>query len=386
MISTEPRQNGDEARLWVAALLISVVLNAGLLGWVSYEAILSKIDREKILPESKTKTVVTLFPEMFVEEVEDEKENETADKNKQKSVRTSDDQLSPEAPKSRRYIGERNTQATSDRTATNDDKSMPSQAGREPLPIEAPETTESVYQDGRLDTPLQPAVPNPLVPLAGDLPEPPSPSAEKMKGETQPDPGEAEIAETAIREKLLDGPNVVEKEVPKAEVKENIKPREEKKTQDGDPQGLAVKKPDEQIKRSTQPATAAAANDPAFSGNQSKTAIRGSISRTGRSALDVVDTPMGRYHAQISRAVELEWQRNCVRRRDFIVPGYLTVRFFIDAEGRVSNLSLGDIEGGEIQKGFTIDSIRDAEIPPMPSDVKKEMGDDSLELIYNFIF
>ena len=38
------------------------------------------------------------------------------------------------------------------------------------------------------------------------------------------------------------------------------------------------------------------------------------------------------------------------------------------------------------QKGFTIDSIRDAEIPAMPSEVKKEMGDNSLELIYNFIF
>ncbi|MES2981969.1 MAG: hypothetical protein V4727_06620 [Verrucomicrobiota bacterium] len=367
----------------MAALLISILLNAVLLGWVSYEAILSKIDSEKILPILKTESVVTVFPDMFVQASPDEVKSALVES---EAVRTSDDQISPEAPKSRRYIGERNTQATSDRAATSDDTTMPSQAGREALPIEEPETTESVYQDGRLDTPLQPVVPNPPIPLAGDLPIPPTPSAEKMKGETQPDPGEAEIAETAIREKLLDGPNVVEKEVPKSEVKENIKPREEKKTRDGDPQGLAVKKPEDQIKPATKPA-AAAVNDPAFSGNQSKTAIRGSISRTGRSALDVVDTPMGRYHAQISRAVELEFQRNCVRRRDFIVPGYISVRFFIDAEGRVSTLSLiGDIEGGEVQKGFTIDSIRDAEIPAMPSAVKQEMGDHSLELIYNFIF
>lgn len=382
MTSTGTQQNGDEARLWLAALLISIVLNVALLGWVSYEAILSKIDSEKILPMLKTESVVTVFPDMFVQEAEEVKPTLA----ESEAVRTSDDQISPEAPKSRRYIGERNTQATSDRAATSDDTTMPSQAGREALPIEEPETTESVYQDGRLDTPLQPAVPNPTVPLAGDLPTPPTPSAEKMKGEAQPDPGEAEIAQTAIREKLLDGPNVVEKEVSESEVKENIKPREEKKVRDGDPQGLAVKKSEDQIKPSTKTA-ATAVSDPAFSGNQSKTAIRGSISRTGRSALDVVDTPMGRYHAQISRAVELEFQRNCVRRRDFIVPGYISVRFFIDAEGRVSSLSLiGDIEGGEVQKGFTIDSIRDADIPAMPSDVKKEMGDNSLELIYNFIF
>lgn len=382
MTSAETRQNGDEAQLWLAALLVSVVLNGLVLGWVSYESILSEIERQKIIPKPKTESVVTVFPDMFVQDKAEAK----PDIAESKAVRTSDDQISPEVPKSRRYIGERNTQATSDRAATSDDATMPSQAGREALPIEEPETTESVYQDGRLDTPLQPAVPNPLVPLAGDLPAPPTPSAEKMKGETQPDPGEAEIAQTAIRENLLDGPNVVEKEVPKSEVKENIKPREEKKTRDGDPQGLAVKKPDDQTKQAPKPATAAV-SDPAFSGNQSKTAIRGSISRTGRSALDVVDTPMGRYHAQISRAVELEFQRNCVRRRDFIVPGYLSVRFFVDAEGRVSALSLlGDIEGGEVQKGFTIDSIREAEIPAMPSDVKKEMGDNSLELIFNFIF
>lgn len=382
MTSAETPQNGDEARLWLAALLISILLNAALLGWVSYEAILAKIDREKILPLPKPESVITLYPEMFMAETEEVKQAlaET------QSVRTSDDQTSAEPPDSRRYIGERNTQATSDRPATSDDATMPSQAGREPLPIEGPETTESVYQDGRLDTPLPAAVPNPAVPQAVDLSTPPTPAAEKTKGETQPDPGEAELAETAIREKLLDGPNVVEKEVPKSEVKENIKPRDEKKNRDGDPQGLALKKPEDQTKPSSKSA-ASAVTDPAFSGNQSKTAIRGSISRTGRSALDVVDTPMGRYHAQISRAVELEFQRNCVRRRDFIVPGYISVRFFIDSEGRVSTLSLiGDIEGGEVQKGFTIDSIRDAEIPAMPSEVKQEMGDNSLELIYNFIF
>ena len=207
-----------------------------------------------------------------------------------------------------------------------------------------------------------------------------------MKGDKQPDPGDEKISQTAIRDKLLDGLNTVEKEVPKSEVREDIKPREEKKTPNGDPQGVALKKPIDDPKPATKPSPAAV-NDPAFRGNQSKTAIHGSISRTGRSALDVVDTPMGRYHAQISRAVELEWQRNCVRRRDYIVPGYLTARFFLNAEGRVTSVNLiGEIEGGEIQKGFTLDSIREAEIKPMPADVLKELEGNSLELIFNFYF
>jgi hypothetical protein len=377
-------QFGDEARLWLAALLISILLNGLLLGWVSFEAILSKIDKNKEIskPKPETESIVMLFPEMFVEELEEV----NPDDDDPKAVRTSDDQTSPEAPSSPRFMGERDTQVTSDRVATNDDSTMPSQKGREAI-LEELETTESVYQDGRLDTPLQTTSPNSLVPLPNEPFSPLAPSAGSMKGEKQPDPGEEELSQTAIREKLLDGPNIVEKEVSESEVEENIKPRESKKTQDGDPQGLALKKSSEQPKPTAKP-THSALNDPAFSGNQTKTAIRGNISRTGRSALDVVATPMGRYQAQISRAVELEFQRNCVRRRDFIVPGYITVQFFLDAEGRVtSDLKLiGEIEGGEVQKGFTIDSIRKAEIPAMPPEIKQEMGDHSLELIFNFIF
>lgn len=382
MTSAGTQKNGDEARLWLVALLISVVLNGLLLAWVTLEIISSEITKEMAIPTVTEESIVTIFPDMF--EVESEEKNLELEKSQ--SVRTSDDQISPEAPKSRRFIGERNTQATSDREATNDDKSMPSQVGREARPEEEPETTVSKYQDGRLDSPNQAALPNQAAPISNELPDPLFQPSKAIKGETQPDPGEAEVFETAIRDKLLDGPNVVEKEVSKAEAREDIKPRDEKKTRNGDLQGVALNKPVEDPKPATKPSPATV-KDPAFQGNQSKTAILGSISRTGRSALNVVDTPMGRYHALISRAVELEWQRNCVRRRDFIVPGYLTARFFLNEKGKVTSVNLvGEIEGGEIQKGFTLDSIREADIPAMPADVIKEMEGDSLELLFNFYF
>ncbi len=361
---------------------MSVVLNGLLLAWMTLEIIVSEFAKTMTVPAVPEQSIVTIFPDMF--EVEPVAQNPELEKSR--SVRTSDDQISSEAPKSRRYIGERNTQATSDRNPTRDDETMPSQVGREARPEEQPETTESVYQDGRLDTSNQAALPSQSALTPTELPDPLFQPSETLKGKTQPDPGEAEVSQTAIREKLLDGPNVVENEVSKSEVKEGIKPREEKKTPNGDPQGVALKKPVEDPKASAKPSPAAA-KDPAFRGNQTKTAIHGSISRTGRSALDVVDTPLGRYHALISRAVELEWQRNCVRRRDFIVPGYLTARFFLDKEGRVTSVNLvGEIEGGEIQKGFTLDSIREADIPVMPADVIKEMEGDSLELLFNFYF
>jgi hypothetical protein len=298
-------------------------------------------------------------------------------------ARTTKDQESTEPPASRRYIGERNTEATSDRAPTSDEIEMPSQAGRELRPEESIETTESQYRDGRLDTPQPtlPAVPD-ASPLIPDSPE--MTKAATAKGDASKLPGEAEKAETAIRETLLDGPNPIETEVAEAEVLENIEPREETKARDGSPDALAQKEVEEKPKPKPKPTPI---DDPAFTGNQTKTAILGSISRSGTSALDVADSPMGRYQAAISRAVEKEWQRNCVRHRDFITPGYLSVRFYVTADGKVKSVNfVGDNQTGEVQKGFTLNSIRNAGIPAMPSDVKKEMGGDALELIFNFYF
>lgn len=372
---------GDEARLWLAALLISLLLNGLLLAWMTFEVIRTQITKpSQSLPQHQS-DVVTLYPEMF--EVEEEVAMKEAEK--MKSVRTSEDQRVEEAPESTRYMGERNTRATSDRAVTDEELAMPSQAGREPRPEELPETTQSRYRDGKLDVPEPTIKPNQAA-TPGLTQQPTTPGSEAVKGETTTDPGEDQIPEKALREKWLETSNSVDREVADAEIKETIKPRDEKRIRDGQTDGMAEKKNRDPLKPA-QPLPAAAVNDPAFRGNQSKTAIRGNISRTGTSALDVVDTPLGRYHSKISRAVELEWQRNCVRRRDFIVPGYLTARFFIDAGGRVTHVNLlGQIEGGEIQKGFTIDSIRAAEIPPMPEEVRKEMGEDSLELIFNFYF
>ena len=382
MVSVDAKSRMDDARLWAVALCVSVVLNLLLLAWVSIEAIQSELARKNKPPAVfQPEQTVRIFPEMLerIEEVpvaaakQPEAPPELA--------RTTPDQESAEPPASRRYIGERNTNATSDRAPTSDDASMPSQAGREARPEEAPETTESRYQDGKLNTadpvPSLPADPAPF------SPEPPEMTkAETAKGEKRTEPSDAEKAETAIREKILDGPNPIDTPVAKSEVREDMKPREEKKARDGAPDALAEKKAEDLPKPKPSPVS-----DPAFTGNQSKTAIQGNISRTGRSALDVADSPMGRYQAQISRAVELEWQRNCVKHRDFITPGYLTVRFFVADDGRVKSVQfLGDSETGEVQKGFTLNSIRNAPIPAMPKAVKKEMGGDALELIFNFYF
>lgn len=198
-------------------------------------------------------------------------------------------------------------------------------------------------------------------------------------------PGAPSVHSTAPpSEKLLEGPNPVEVQVPReVATEEKIKPTPDKQPAVNSP---PAPKPTE-FTKTTGVSKTKPSKDPAFKGFQRKTAIVGSISRTGRSAMDVEDSPLGRYQAVISRAVEQEWQRNCVRHRDYITPGFLTVRFFVETGGKVRSVQfVGDMETGEVQKGFTLNSIRDAEIPPMPPALRKEYEKEPLELIFRFYF
>jgi hypothetical protein len=278
-------------------------------------------------------------------------------------ARTSDDQIAP-APEKTAYIGERNTRATSDRPPDATAPPLPSQAGIEPRDEQDIETTESDYRDGSLaENPAAPPVPEML--STPPEPEAPSPIEETTTAGSatdMPGPDSESAPPPPPRETLLDGPNPVDVQVPR-ETSDDESPKPT--SQAPKTASLPPKPETPETPKPTETAPPKPSRDPAFSGFQRKTAVTGSISRSGRSALDVEDSALGRYQAAISRAVEQEWQRNCVRHRDFITPGFLTVRFFVEPGGKVRSVQfVGEMETGEIQKGFTLNSIRDAEIPP----------------------
>lgn len=124
-----------------------------------------------------------------------------------------------------------------------------------------------------------------------------------------------------------------------------------------------------------------------FSGYSRKNKVTGSISRRGKSSLNVKDSPLGRYQSQVSKAVELQWRRNCEKHRDHIVPGVISLRFYVDDKGKVSGIKFQEvIESNFIEQGFTQRAIRQAKLPKMPKSVVKELDGEPLELMYNFYF
>ena len=124
-----------------------------------------------------------------------------------------------------------------------------------------------------------------------------------------------------------------------------------------------------------------------FRGLSRKTKVTGSISRSGKSSLNVKNSPLGRYQALISKSVELQWRRKCVEQRDHIVLGVVSVRFYVDEKGKVSGVKFQEVIGASyIMTGFTQRAIRQAKLPKMSTSVKKELKGEPLELIYNFYF
>jgi len=383
-----------DARLWVIALGLSLVVNVLLLVGLGIASIASlqfrKKDAEAPVEKKPTEVTVQIYPEMLQPKALEKEAPKTAaaiepqappppvvTPAKPEMARTSEDQRG-KRPDKPAFIGERDTEATSDRAPDASAPPLPSQKGIKPRDAGDIETTDSDYRDGKLPLLNQPAkAASPQDESKASAEQGPSESAEPKP---EPPTGAEQLASLPPpRENTLDGPESVEVPVPR-EQKEPGKAAKEV-SQTPSQKEAKPKKASVPITKMKQ-----AIDDPAFSGNQKKTAIRGSISRTGRSSLDVADTPLGRYQAIISRAVELEWQRNCTRHRDFITPGYLTIRFFVEASGKVRRVQFVDGQTPEIQKGFTLNSIRDADIPPMPAALKDDYAKEPLELIFNFYF
>lgn len=359
------QRKSDDGHLWVIATSLSLLVNLGLLAMAGMAALKLEKTREGQTPPPPASTASESVAVIHAMPAEDAAAESTK---RQAFARTSPDQTGkPEENPA--FIGERDTRSASDRTPVASAPPLPSQAGIEPRDETDIETTESDYQDGELAAENTSAA----TPGEASTPAPPPVPAQ----ETTPS---AAANSPPPREVLLEGPNPVDVQVPRESgTGEEIKPTPEPR-----PAQVQNTPPAPAIAEQAKPA---ASDKPAFRGYQRKTAIVGSISRTGRSSLDVEDTALGRYQAAISRAVELEWQRNCVRHRDFITPGFLTVRFFVETGGKVRSVQfVGDMETGEVQKGFTLNSIRDASIPPMPSTIRKEYAEEPLELVFRFYF
>lgn len=303
-------------------------------------------------------------PENLSQEVEE---------TKQRFARTSKDQEGkPDAPTD--ILGERDTRAASEVAPTpGAEPNTPAQQGAAPLYPGHIETVNRTYQDGSVGKDKQ-----------GEETETPQEASSGKDGAGPDIPTEvvaSEAAEDSAKQEqerhLAEGEILPVQKQKKSS--EEDRPKEEHNAREK-PEGEGGKE------------LAAEGDEPepkkdGFSGYSRQTAVAGSISRTGKSALNVRNSPLGRYQALVGKAVELQWRRNCEQHRDHIVPGVISIRFYVDKNGEVSGIKFQEVIGANyIERGFTQRAIRQASLPRMSESVIEELGGESLELIYNFYF
>ena len=388
MSAAAPSPFESQARLWLVAFAVSALVNLAGLSVIAF-VVMAKVALQAVPrdPVTTAESVATIIPDMILPAEEGAAIAEVVPAAPPppppKFARTSPDQEEA-APERSEYIGERNTRATSDAAPMPEAEDQISQKGREPIDEHEVETTQSNYQDGdlahdRIKREMRESAPTP--PPAPAAAAQPVDAAETAKLDGTSEEAEAPPAEET-KERLAEGPAPVERRVKEAKPEDETKPGSPERKSDGQQEA----KPQQAAAEQPKPA-AANTNAPGFRGNQQKTKLVGSITRSGRSALNVEDSVLGRYHAAVSRAVEKEWQLNCVRNRDYITPGMLTMSFMLDAKGKVKEIRVVDaLQVGAIPKGFTLNAINDAEIPAMPADLKKQLNGEPLELLYRFNF
>lgn len=82
------------------------------------------------------------------------------------------------------------------------------------------------------------------------------------------------------------------------------------------------------------------------------------------------NTPKGRYIRLVTGQVEKKWLLYLKQRKKELTFGSLRIVFYVNKMGKVENLHVvDDKESNPVLTEFTLQAIRDAEIPPMPADV-----------------
>ena len=102
---------------------------------------------------------------------------------------------------------------------------------------------------------------------------------------------------------------------------------------------------------------------------QQQTIIRGGITNRGRSAVNAVGTPLGRYKKQIEDAIGSRWYYYIGERMDLASIGTTAVSFDILPDGTIKNLRVTQNTTTEATASIALRSIQETKFPPIPDDL-----------------
>ena len=108
---------------------------------------------------------------------------------------------------------------------------------------------------------------------------------------------------------------------------------------------------------------------------QQKTLIRGGINNRGRSAVNAVGTPLGRYRKLLEDAVGSRWYYYVKAKSDLVSIGTTSVTFEIMPDGSVGKLRVTENTANEASASVALRSIQETKLPPIPEDILATLPD-----------
>jgi len=111
-----------------------------------------------------------------------------------------------------------------------------------------------------------------------------------------------------------------------------------------------------------------------------KTHVAGNITNHGVSAVNALGTPLGRYEKIVLDSIGSRWYAFMDQKRDLATIGTLRVRFYVDRSGKVKGLKVTENSSNEAFANICVQSVLEAELPPIPEDVANTLPPEGLEM------
>jgi len=111
---------------------------------------------------------------------------------------------------------------------------------------------------------------------------------------------------------------------------------------------------------------------------QSKTLLQGNISNHGIASVNALGTPLGRYQKIVGDAIGSRWYGLVDQNRDRVNVGTVHVEFVVDRSGRITKLRILENSADESFSNLCLQSVQDAQLPPIPDELAATLPSDGL--------
>ncbi len=129
-----------------------------------------------------------------------------------------------------------------------------------------------------------------------------------------------------------------------------------------------------------EPSVASPQTRSAYRAFKERTRIAGRITNHGVSSVNALGTPLGRYQKFILDAIGSRWYAFVDRQMDLISIGTTRVVFVVDRSGHVKNLKVVQNTSNEALANVCIQSIQDAQLPPMPDELAAMLPPEGMDV------